>query len=67
MTVLVQQPVGESISHSNLNKHNNAEASQLESGDKDDNDIEESNGLDEKEMDKDDDNGDDDLQSVEEV
>ena len=53
--------------HSNVSKPNDIEASQLESGIKDDNDMEESNELEEKEIDKDDDNGEDDLHSVEEV
>jgi len=68
VTVLVQHHVGESVpSHSNVSKSNNIEATQLESGEKGDNDMEESGELEEKENDKDDENGDDDLQSVEEV
>lgn len=68
VAVLVQPPVCETgPTHSNVSKSNDIEASQLESGIKDDNDMEESNELEEKEIDKDDDNGDDDLHSVEEV
>ena len=70
-TVLVQQPTDcERISsHSSVSKPNNIEIPQIESGGKDENDLEERNELDEKEIiDKEDhENGDDDFPNVEEV
>lgn len=63
MTVLVRQPAHcEQISsHPALKKTSNIQVSQSENRDKDDNDSEEINELNEKEIDKDVDNGDDDL------
>ena len=52
-------------SQSAESKSNEVETSQLEGGEKDDNDMDVTNELEKKKIDKDDNNGDDDLQSVE--
>lgn len=68
VTVLVQQPVSDSVpSHSLISKPNDVEASHVEEAAKDDEESEENKDQEEKEIDKEDDNGDDDLQSVEEA
>lgn len=69
VTVLVRQPAHcEQISsHPTLKKTSDIQVPQLESRHKDDNDTEDINELNEKEIDKDVDNGDDDLPCGEEV
>lgn len=69
VTVLVRQPAHcEQISsHPTLKKTSEIQVPQLDSRDKDDNDTEDINQLNEKEIDKDVDNGDDDLPCGEEV
>ena len=68
MTVLVPQSGCEAVpSHPAISKHNEVETSHVEGEEKDENDVEEKNELEEKEADKDDDNGDDEMQSTEEV
>ncbi|KAL9972348.1 hypothetical protein ACROYT_G018633 [Oculina patagonica] len=68
VTVLVQQPVADSVSsHSLISKPNDVEASHVEEAANNDEELEENKEQEEKEIDKEDDNGDDDLQSVEEA
>ena len=62
VAVLVQQPVSEVVS-----KPNDVEASHVEEGVKDDEEMEQNKDREEKEIEKEDDNGDDDSQSVEEA
>ena len=66
MTVLVQPSVSDGVpAHAHESKSNDVETSHIE-GEKDGDEMEETKDREEKEIDKEDDNGDDDTRSVEE-
>ena len=66
--MLVQQQVSDTVpSHSHVSKPNDVEASQMEEGEKEDEEMEGNKDRGLTEIDKEDDNGDDDSQSVDEA
>lgn len=66
--MLVQQQASDTVpSHSHVSKPNDVEASHMEEGEKQDDEMEGNKDQEEREIEKEDDNGDDDSQSVDEA